>query len=90
VAPAEGFEDQPEASEALRLSVAKIVLRVVIRFTVEEVLAHLGQHHPSCPARIKRHIARRVATDPWIDASLGQAVGITMQNIVRHDMTNYH
>lgn len=60
------------------------------RFTVDEVLAHMQHHHPLCPEATKITIARKVASRPWwTKTTMGRAVGMTIQNHVRHKMTGY-
>lgn len=67
-----------------------VILRGVQRFSYVDAFSHLERNHPGCPAKLKKRIARRVSERPWIEAqSLGQAVGIIMQNLVRHERTFY-
>lgn len=64
--------------------------RTSTRFTVDEVLAHMQHHHPLCPEATQIAIARKVASRPWwTKTTMGRAVGMTIQNHVRHKMTDY-
>lgn len=59
------------------------------RFTVEDVCLHIRRKHPGCPDFAVDFFAREVARKDWNGCKLGTAVGITMQSILRHQMTDY-
>ncbi|WP_416796302.1 DUF2293 domain-containing protein [Ciceribacter azotifigens] len=59
------------------------------RFTREAVIQHIAERHPKCPDFAVSFFAEEVARRTWNDAPLGMAVGITMQNTLRHLMTDY-
>ncbi|MDF2980891.1 MAG: hypothetical protein K0Q69_663 [Devosia sp.] len=58
------------------------------KFKLAEIKAHLRQHHPHCPEWIRHELYRLIRGRHW-PGPLGQAVGITMENFVRHEMTDY-
>lgn len=62
---------------------------IVTQFDVEAVRRHIARFHPGCPGFAIEYIAKQVAAKTWQDATLGMAVGITMQNLLRHEMTDY-
>lgn len=59
------------------------------RFTPEAVAAHIRKHHPGCPDFAVQFFAEEVARKRWKRATMGKAVGITMRNYLRHNMTRY-
>lgn len=59
------------------------------RFSKEEVEKHIKRHHPGCPDFAVTYLALRVAEREWQQLNLGAAVGITMQSVLRHAMTDY-
>lgn len=59
------------------------------RFSVEEVLDHLAEHHPTCPPEFRNELAHRVCKKSWLEATLGMAVGITMTDYVRNNFTAF-
>ncbi|WP_234837327.1 DUF2293 domain-containing protein [Sinorhizobium medicae] len=59
------------------------------KFDVETVRRHIAQFHPGCPQFAVEYMAEQVAAKAWRRATLGMAVGITMQNLLRHEMTDY-
>jgi hypothetical protein len=59
------------------------------RFSLPTIRRHLRRHHPGCPDFAIDYFANEVANRDWGRASLGQAVGITLQNFLRHEMTEY-
>jgi len=61
----------------------------VTQFDVETVRRHIAEFHPGCPKFAIQYIAEQVAAKAWQGATLGMAVGITMQNVLRHEMTDY-
>lgn len=58
-------------------------------FSQEEVEIHIRCHHPGCPEFAVAYFAKEIVGRDWKKASLGQAVGITMQTFLRHEMTDY-
>lgn len=59
------------------------------KFSLAKVSAHIRKHHPGCPDFAVDYMAREIAQKEWHGVSLGRAVGITMQGILRHLMTDY-
>lgn len=59
------------------------------KFDVEAVRNHIAQNHPGCPGFAMDYIAVEVSRRRWKAATIGMAVGITMQNLLRHEMTAY-
>lgn len=58
-------------------------------YSADKVAAHIRRHHPGCPEFAVQFFAEEVARKPWKRASIGKAVGITMRNYLRHNMTRY-
>jgi hypothetical protein len=58
------------------------------KFKLAELKRHLHTHHPNCPEHVRHELYRLVRERRW-DVPIGQAIGITMQNLVRHQLTNY-
>ncbi|MBY3493886.1 DUF2293 domain-containing protein [Rhizobium laguerreae] len=50
---------------------------------------HIRWKHPGCPDFAVAFFVAEIAKKNWKGASLGMAVGITMQNVLRHTMTDY-
>ena len=59
------------------------------KFSTEAVSAHIRRKHPGCPDFAVEWFAAEIASKSWKRASLGKAVGITMQTYLRHNHTNY-
>lgn len=59
------------------------------RFSLPKIKRHLRRHHPGCPDFAIDYFANEVANRNSGRASLRQAVGITLQNFLRHEMTEY-
>jgi len=59
------------------------------RYSIEAVSAHIRRKHPGCPEFAVAWFAAEIASKSWKRASLGKAVGITMQTHLRHHHTNY-
>lgn len=54
------------------------------------VSAHMEHHHPSCPAGLRAKFAEEIGARKWDPpVTLGQAVGNTLHNFVRHNLTDY-
>ena len=60
-----------------------------IRFTSGSVKRHIRRHHPSCPPWVEWELIKRVVERSWREATLGKAVGLSLQNFIRHEMTDY-
>ena len=58
-------------------------------FSFNEVVRHMRIHHPGCPKKTCLTIAARVSAKNWKGRKLGAAVGIELQNHVRHSLTDY-
>lgn len=59
------------------------------RFSFEAVLSHMRIHHPGCPKKTCLTIAARISARDWHGLKLGAAIGIQLQNHVRHAFTDY-
>lgn len=59
------------------------------KYTYENTIKHIRKKHPNCPSFAVEFFASEVASKKWENASIGKAVGITMQNYLRHHMTDY-
>ena len=59
------------------------------KFSIEAVSAHIRRKHPACPDFAVAWFAAEIASKSWRRASLGKAVGITMQTYLRHNHTDY-
>jgi hypothetical protein len=58
-------------------------------YSLAAVKRHIRRKHPGCPDFAIAYFAKDIAGKDWRDASLGKAVGITMQTFLRHEMTDY-
>jgi len=58
-------------------------------YTVAVIEQHIRYNHPGCPDFAVAFFAKEIASKDWRNASLGQAVGITMQTFLRHELTEY-
>lgn len=59
------------------------------KFSVETVARHIRKKHPGCPAFAVDFFGSLVSAKNWENASIGKAVGISMQNYLRYNMTDY-
>jgi hypothetical protein len=59
------------------------------KFSTEEISAHIRRKHPRCPDFAVAWFAVEIAGKNWKGATLGKAVGITMQTHLRHHHTDY-
>jgi len=59
------------------------------RYTKVAARTHIKSRHPGCPEFVVEHLAEKISEKEWRRATLGMAVGITMQNLLRHEMTDY-
>jgi hypothetical protein len=60
-----------------------------MKFRQDEVAQHIKRKHPGCPDFAVAWFAAEIASKIWKGASLGKAVGITMQSHLRHHHTDY-
>lgn len=60
-----------------------------MRYARDIVFKHISEKHPGCPEAVAWLFAEQVASKDWHGAKLGAAVGITLQNFLRHYMTDY-
>ncbi len=58
-------------------------------FMFDAVARHIRKKHPGCPDFAVTYMAQEISGRSWEGVSLGRAVGITMQGILRHKMTDY-
>lgn len=59
------------------------------KFDIEQVRSHIRRNHPGCPEFAVEFFAAEVTSKRWRGCNIGKAVGITMQNFLRHHMTDY-
>ncbi|QWW69359.1 DUF2293 domain-containing protein [Rhizobium sp. WYJ-E13] len=59
------------------------------KFSPETIEKHLRRKHPGCPDFAVAFFVAEITAKDWKGASIGKAVGITMQNVLRHTMTDY-
>jgi hypothetical protein len=59
------------------------------KFSPETIEKHLRRKHPGCPEFAVAFFVAEISAKDWKGASIGKAVGITMQNVLRHSMTDY-
>ncbi|MGG7577357.1 DUF2293 domain-containing protein [Rhizobium sp. Nf11,1] len=59
------------------------------KFKPEDIEKHFRCQHPGCPDFAIAFFVAEIAKKNWKGATLGMAVGITMQNVLRHYMTDY-
>lgn len=58
-------------------------------FSIDAIVEHIRRKHPGCPDFAVAYFSEEIARKEWKGATLGKAVGITMQNFLRHQMTDY-
>lgn len=58
-------------------------------YSLSAIKRHIRRRHPGCPDFAIAYFANEIAGKDWRDASMGKAVGITMQTFLRHEMTDY-
>lgn len=58
-------------------------------YSIDAASAHIRRKHPGCPEFAVAWFAAEIAGKRWQGASLGKAVGITMQTHLRHHHTDY-
>ncbi|OCP17031.1 MULTISPECIES: DUF2293 domain-containing protein [unclassified Ensifer] len=59
------------------------------KFAAEAIEKHIRRKHPGCPDFAVTFFVAEIAKKDWQKASIGKAVGITMQTTLRHTMTDY-
>lgn len=59
------------------------------KFSPDTIEKHLRRKHPGCPEFAVAFFVAEIGKKDWKGASIGKAVGITMQNVLRHTMTDY-
>ncbi|THV23057.1 DUF2293 domain-containing protein [Peteryoungia ipomoeae] len=59
------------------------------KYSIEAVTEHIRKKHPRCPDFAVAWFAAEIASKNWKGATLGKAVGITMQTHLRHLHTDY-
>ena len=67
----------------------QVILRPVRRFSASDLGQHIRQHHPNCPKTVRKALIRRIVAKPWVNANMGTAVGITIENYLRHEVSGY-
>ncbi len=60
-----------------------------MRFSPVAVEKHIRKKHPGCPDFAVTYFVNEIAGKDWRNATIGMAVGITMQTVLRHRMTDY-
>lgn len=63
--------------------------RAFMKFTPAAIERHIRRKHPGCPDFAVAFFVGEIAKKEWSGASIGKAVGITMQTTLRHLMTDY-
>lgn len=58
-------------------------------FSFDDVMRHMRVHHPGSPKKSCLTIAARVSAKDWKGLKLGAAVGIELQQYIRHNLTDY-
>lgn len=58
-------------------------------YSADAVAEHIRKKHPGCPDFAVAWFAAEIASKSWKGATLGKAVGITMQTHLRHYHTDY-
>ncbi|WP_377295383.1 DUF2293 domain-containing protein [Rhizobium sp. SG2393] len=61
----------------------------MVKYSYEDVAQHLRKEHPGCPEFALNYFATSISEREWRNASLGMAVGITLQTYLRHNLTEY-
>jgi len=59
------------------------------KFKPEIIEKHIRRKHPGCPDFAVAFFVGEILKKDWKGASIGKAVGITMQTTLRHNMTDY-
>ncbi len=60
-------------------------------FHLYEVEYFIRREYPGCPEFAVVRFASQICSEPknWRDATVATAVGVTMQNMLRHQLTDY-
>ncbi|WP_246762723.1 DUF2293 domain-containing protein [Rhizobium sp. NZLR1] len=64
-------------------------LSLMAKFSHQTIEKHLRRKHPTCPDFAVAFFVAEIGKKDWKGASIGKAVGITMQSVLRHSMTDY-
>lgn len=59
------------------------------KFPLAAIEQHIRHHHPGCPDFAVSFFANEIANRDWKRATIGKAVGVTIQTFLRHQMTDY-
>lgn len=59
------------------------------KFSAAAIENHIRRKHPGCPDFAIAFFVAEIVKRDWQNASIGKAVGITMQTILRQEMTDY-
>lgn len=59
------------------------------KFPFDVVRHHIRKKHPGCPEFAVEYFAKEISGREWKGIKLGGAVGITMDAMLRHQMTEY-
>jgi hypothetical protein len=60
-----------------------------MKFSPAAIEKHIRRRHPGCPDFAVAFFVVEIAKKDWNGATIGAAVGITMQSVLRHTMTDY-
>lgn len=60
-----------------------------VKFKVNVLKEHFKAHLPNCPEEVRHELYRRIRSRHW-ETTIGQAVGITVDTFVRHELTDYN
>lgn len=63
--------------------------RTMTKFSPAAVENHIRRKHPGCPDFAVSFFVAEIVQREWQNATIGKAVGITMQSTLRHLMTDY-
>ena len=58
-------------------------------FTVSGLDLHIKTHHPGCPRKAREALIAKIIVRDWRNLTMGNAVGITMENYLRHEISGY-
>lgn len=85
------LEQIREISRALRSRAERRRDRYKQWFHIYVVEYFIRDEYPGCPEFAVRHFAHAVCTTPknWRGASVADAVDATIQNMLRHELTDY-
>jgi hypothetical protein len=58
-------------------------------FSFDAVSQHIREKHPGCADFAVEHLAKELSGRKWKGVTLGRAVGIIIDGLLRHQMTEY-